>query len=658
MLALGLLLAMPRAVAAQTLELLPLGDGGTVVVVTLPMSDGVSLAWPEATGDGQVTIRSTTVPALMGAGELEKVLGSEPENAVPPVVAVSGPMRPDEIAGLVARLGASRPAVSLPRVSAPPLEEGGVERRLAPPGSDAVLRLRLPLPPAADPLRPAAEVLAALIPEALGDAGKALTVRRDGDLIVLSMPVSPELAEVRLDRLRLALARLAEDLGLDAGAVDRARSRLAVRRQVTLAQHPTGAEVVVREWLAGGEAAVRGRLFGLAGVGVHRVEEAARRWLALHPGAAELLLPPRVLNPRFASGPESSSEVGGVSTTFLERPATPLEAVVLRPVLSPDLGGGSTAAVLARLAGALRQLPDAPGWAEVRRNPPQLELAAPAGDSATLLEVLAKGLEQVSADTTPVAAGESAEDRALGLMAGMLGLTSGGPPSPSTLLRPDNLALGALVVDSESFKEALQKLLGVRVGAVSSGVTSEAPAPGRRRAAVPGKEACLVLRLEDGAASADGEAGVLLVEERLGRALDAASIKVLTPLVPGAHPALMVVTAEASLPDLEKTLKDEWASATAPPSEEELTGIRRRLLEHAARRFSGAVGRAAFMAEIAAGVRTWLPPSQWQTGVLAMAAEDVAGKLSHWQSWNDLLTTGAGPLPVSSLPLPGAEAGR
>jgi hypothetical protein len=150
----------------------------------------------------------------------------------------------------------------------------------------------------------------------------------------------------------------------------------------------------------------------------------------------------------------------------------------------------------------------------------------------------------------------------------------------------------------------------------------------------------------------------VLVKDRLSGALDGATVQVLTPVVPGAHPALLVVTAEASLPDLEKALSGAWGAATAPPSEEELTGIRRRLLERAARRFSGSVGRAAFMAEIAAGVRTWLPPAQWQTGVLAMATEDVAGQLSRWQSWDELLTTGAGPLPVSSLPLPGAAATR
>lgn len=642
----------------QTLEILPAGDGGEVLVVAFPLSDAYGLAWAATGEDGSPEIRSEAGPALMAASAIERVLGGGEGAPLPPVLVVTGAVRPDEISGLVADLSAGRAPAAVPRTAAAPMIEGGVDRRLAPPGAGATLRLRIPLPARDDPLRSPAEVLATLLPALAGAPFPGLAVRLDADDALLTLPVEPELAEGRLGRLRLALARFADDPEVEAGVVERARRRLAVRRLVTLASTPEGAETVVRWWLAGGDAAVRELLFGLEGVGPRRVAEAARRWLAVHPGAAELLLPPRVLNPRFAAGPEEAALPSGTTAMLLERPATPLEAVVVRPVLTPDLDGGATASVLARLAAAIRQSPEAPGWVEVRREPPRLELAVPAGDVPTLLEALGTALEQVGADTTPVAEPAGPEARALALMADALGLTGEGPLTPARLLGPDNLALGMLVTDAEAAREALHKLLGEAPEAAGSAVATDLPTAGRTRVAVSGTTSSLVVRLDGADGSPAAETALALLRSRAEAVLADARIRLVRPRVPGAAVALLVVTAKADFPALEKRLGDAWSGLTAPPGEDAVEAARRTVLERVSRRWSGPVGRAALMAAVAAGQRAWSPPSRWQTRLLTVSAEDVAAVLEGWSAWDRLGVTGAGPLPVAAVPLPPAGVGH
>ncbi len=647
---------LASSVAAQTLEVIPAGPGVRAVVLTLPLDDAVSLAWPEVAEDGRVAVQAVTVPALMGSGELERRLGAA--GTVPPVMVVTGPLRPDEISGLVTQLAADRDVAELPPPSRPELIEGGAERRLAPPGSDAELRLRLPLPPRGDLRRPGAEVLVHLLPSLLERSQPRLSVHVEGDVAELSRPVEAERAEGTLARLRLDLSRLADGLEVSAGEVARIRDRMAVARAVRLGRHPHGAEELVRCWLAGGEPAVRQFLFGLGGVGPQRVLEAARGWLALHPGAALLLLPPRVLNPRFAAAPRTEELPDGLTVVILERPATPLECLVVRPVLTQDLEGGATAAVLARLAGALRQAAEPPPWAEVRRDPPRLELAAPPGQGATLLEALNHGLEVVAGDATAVQAGGGARERALGLMAAALGLASGGPLTPAALLRPDNLVLGAVVTDGEAAAEALRKLLAEGGPPAAAATASDLEAPTRTRVAVPGRTACLVVRLPGGAAGGPARLAAWLLVHRLAGSVEELSVEQLEPVVAGGHPALVAVWARSTLPELERTLRERWPSLTAPPGDEELEAARRELLGEESRRFSGPLGRAGLMAEVAAGCRRWMAPSQWQAGILALGRDDLEPILAGWSDWDGLLTTGAGPLPVSSLPLPRAPGGR
>ncbi len=637
--------------SAQTLEIIPAGKGGEVLVVSAPLADAFGIAWVEVGEDGAPTVRSVAGPALMASSQLERILGSGEDRPLPPVVAVTGSIRPDEVSGLVGQLAAGRPAAAVSRHETPSRAEGGVRRRLGRPGSEATLRLTIPLPPRDDTLRSPAEVLATLLPGVPGVAMNGLSVRLDGDAVVLTAPVAAELAEGRLERLRLALARFADDPSLKPGEIERARSKLAVRRLVTLVSNPAGAETVVRWWLAGGDRAVRELLFGLEGVGPHRLAEAARRWLAVHPGEGELRLPPRVLNPRFAAGPVAVELPSGATAMLLERPVTPLEAVVIRPVLTPDLEGAVTASVLARLAAEIRQLPQAPGWVEVRKDPARLELAAPAGDVASLLEALGKALAVVGADTTPVAGSGGAEASALGLMADSLGLTVDGPLSPARLLEADNLALGALVTDAEAAREALLKLLGEAQAAGSGTVATDLTSSTRSRLAITGTTSCLVVRLDgmDGSPSAD--TALALVRERVA-SLGELTVRLVEPRVPGQAPALLVVTAEAALPDLESRLAGTWDRLTAPPTEDELETVRKAVLRETAQRWTGPVGRAALMAAVAAGQRSWSPPAQWPVRILAVEAGDLEPYLARWRAWDELETTGAGPFPVGSVPLP------
>jgi hypothetical protein len=508
------------------------------------------------------------------------------------------------------------------------------------------------LPAADDWRRSTVEVLWELLPGLLAAEVSGLSSRVTGNMGLLEARVAPERAEIMLRRLRLELARVSADPGLDAAPLEAARQRVQVRRQALLGTHPDGAEKIATLWLDGGETAVREYLFGVEGVTMDAVRSTTLQWLPQHPGHAVLVLPPRVFNPRFAPGPERVQLDNDAVAAVLERPNAGLSAVCLRPVVVPDLDGGLTGTVLTRLAAEVRATESAPGWIRVRQNPPVLELAASAEGFAEQIEVLQLALDRVSGDERSIGEdGGDARLRALRLMAGVLGLTEGVALTPRELLQPSNLAIGVVAPDAEAAIEALHKFqIGGPPMSASMESRSLSPVP-RTREAAAGDESVVVVSLELYPPGGEVRSLVLssLIEARAKRLLPGHHVEVLTPLVPGRSVLLVVVQAVSTLDDLETMLRDGWQEISAPADETELADIRRRLASRVAVRGSGVLGHAHRCAAVAAGEIIWRLPSELEMEVLTLAPEMVDDVLAGIKDWQALEVTGAGVMPISEL---------
>ncbi|MCU0233166.1 MAG: hypothetical protein MUE90_03945, partial [Thermoanaerobaculales bacterium] len=323
----ALLGPLPQA-ASQTLHATRLDNGSELIVVGVALAEATTVAWPgPASAEGGP--RVVTAGELTFVAELEAALTAAAGDP-PPVIIVTGAALPGVVRSTVERaLGGVAPT-PLPTLASRGLEEGRTERRLGPPGSDAELRLEVALPPPGDPQRTPVEVL-----WELRLAG--LRTRVDGDRGLLEARVDAAAVDPTLSRLRLGLARVAEEPRLQDAMVEAAARRLAVRRRAILEEHPAGALHLLSLWRAGGAAAVREFLFAGDGVTGATVRDAARRWLPRHPGAAIVILPPQVFDPRFATPPQILTLDSGMSAAILERDATALAVVCLRPVVVPDL---------------------------------------------------------------------------------------------------------------------------------------------------------------------------------------------------------------------------------------------------------------------------------------------------------------------------------
>jgi hypothetical protein len=330
-----------RAGHSQALSVERLSGGTSLVVVSQPLADATTLVWSETDEEGAPQTRRLVTGRLTLAADVEDAFGAAADavRPAPDLVVAVGGGSPRELAEFLGRLLAGRPVERFPGLVPEPLVEGGLDRRLGPPGSEAQLRLEVQLPPASDWRRSSVEVLWGLAPTLLPDSVPPLASRIDGDFGVLEGRVDAEFAELTVRQIRLALARFASDPSLQEAAVAEARRRQQVRRQAALEEHPAAALAVFDRWRSGGEPAVREMLFGLAGVTFQSVRAAAADWLPVHPGRAQLTLPPRVFNPRFAVGPEIVRLGNDLSAAILERGAAPLSVICLRPVLVPDVDG-------------------------------------------------------------------------------------------------------------------------------------------------------------------------------------------------------------------------------------------------------------------------------------------------------------------------------
>jgi hypothetical protein len=640
-----LFLCAAAGVGAQALQVVSLPNGTEVVHVSVPLSEATSVGWPAVTADGGIVTVAAGGFTLLA--DLEVAL-AEPGDLAPPVVVAVGGAAADEIVATLARL-LTAPVAEPVRVARPMVADGRTERRLTSAGSDAGLRLVVALPPAASWRRSSIEVLWSLLPELVGGELPGALARLEEDRAVLEAQVDADLAELKLGRLRLALAQIGGEPDLDRDRVEVVRRRLAVRRAAGLDRHPESARLLVRLWLEGGLQAIREHLFGLDGVTPTEVALAAREWLPQHPGTAVLLLPPRVFSPRFAAAPRAVQLEGDLAAGILERPGSGLAAVSLLPVLTPDLDGSVSATILARVAAELRSSPHAPGWIRVAAPPAMLELAAPIDDLDGMVEQLHGALRRIAGDDTAVPlSGGDARRRALHLTAGHLGLAEL-ELSPAGLLSPRNLALGVVAADGESAEDALRKLL---VGWSNRGSETGVRWLGgghRTREVAPGDESVLVLVLPLPPTWTWEAAGVVkeLLGERCDTLLPEVHSELLRPLVPGRRVLLLVLRDSGELALLEEQLVEVWSDlVAAPPDDESLAPVRRRVAAAYAARSGGALGRAAWVATVAAGQAVWSPPSEVELQILSVTVDEVAATLAAWRELATVATFGAGVMPI------------
>lgn len=636
----------------QALSQVRVGEGVELYIVTLPLADAVTACWPRPSASGDVDVVCRTGGGLTAIADVEAGLRAESGDGqpppAPPVVAIVGGGAAPELVAAVSRAVVGRPIGALAPQAVEPLREGMVERRLGAPGSDATVRLSIPLPLAGDPSRTSVETLWELLPDLLRVEAPLLLARVEGGRGVLESHHEPELWEGDLGRLRAGVARVASAPALDAASVSAAAARIAVRRLALLESHPDGAQRVVELHLAGGVAAIREFLFGTSGVTLDSVRRAATAWLPQHPGVAEVTLPPRVLNPRFAPGPEVVRLANDATAAVLERPTSPLAALVVRPVVVPDVDGRLSATVLARVAAEVRRQADAPGWIRVGETPPLLELATGADDLGGLAEALRVALDQVATDQREVTADSGdARRRALSLAAGLLGLSGLVAPTPAELLRPSNLALGVVAPDREAAVETLSKLL---VGSATMAHAATVPMAGgsRTREAVAGSRstAAVVLPLDLSLTEGAGLVLEAVLRRRAASALSGVDVEVLRPLVPGRSVLLVVATAEGPLDALERRVAAAWPQLVRRLPEEELDAVRRQVAAERSAAASGAVGRARRAAAVAAGSVVWRAPADLELEILTVPMDGLASQLEAIRSFKSLETCGAGVLPI------------
>jgi uncharacterized membrane protein len=321
----------------------------------------------------------------------------------------------------------------------------------------------------------------------------------------------------------------------------------------------------------------------------------------------------------------------------------------MRPVVVPDLDDQLAATVLARVARELRELEQRPGWVRVDTTPPQILLAAPTDQFSQLTEVLRAALAQAEKDERPVmAAGGSARQRALRLMAGTLGVAEGSSLSAASLLRVGNLSIGVVAEDIEAATEAVHKFWSFDSRTVeSASVRAVAPVPKTREAAA-GEESVLVVALDLPTAMDEAEMLVLaeLLESRGEVLLAGGTVELLRPFVPGHRVLLVVATATAAIGSVEASLREGWAGFTGTVSEDELAELRRRVAAAYAGRWGGTTGRACRCAAVAAGAVAWRSTADIEMAILTVPLEAIDAALRGVAKWESLQNTGAGVLPI------------
>jgi hypothetical protein len=236
-------------------------------------------------------------------------------------------------------------------------------------------------------------------------------------------------------------------------------------------------------------------------------------------------------------------------------------------------------------------------------------------------------------------------------MAGLLGVMEVDDPSPATLLRPGNLALGVVATDAEAAAEALGKFWAVESS--GGGVTDvqSVPVIPRTRAAAAGDESVLVVALETAFGGNEAVSMVLreLLETRAGALWPGSRVEVLRPYVPGRALLLVEVAADDTLDAVERVVVQKWSSLISGAGEEELAPVKRRVAAAASAEMSGVAGHARHCAATAAGASRWHQPAEFELEILTVDAEMINLILERFSDFETLETTGAGVLPITEL---------
>jgi hypothetical protein len=132
----------------------------------------------------------------------------------------------------------------------------------------------------------------------------------------------------------------------------------------------------------------------------------------------------------------------------------------------------------------------------------------------------------------------------------------------------------------------------------------------------------------------------------------ASEVEYLKPVVPGRNLAVLMVTAVGPLAELERRLEKEWTKLVQPPTETELTEVRRQVAAELAAAASGPLGRARQCAAVAVGNSLWRKPADLELEVLSLPEEKVELVFEELPPWGDVTITGAGVLPVPESPAP------
>ncbi|RLE28046.1 MAG: hypothetical protein DRJ65_00905 [Acidobacteria bacterium] len=639
-----LLGTMATMVDAQALTVRSLKGGTEVVLVTQTLAEMSAGCWPVLTENREWQGHCVVGSDLTFTAALEAELG-ELEEAPSVLIIVGGSGRREAI-DLAESVLTGKVTGAMPSRLDRSLEEGGQERRLGQPGGPSILRLEVQFPPVDDADRTAVEVLWTLLPRHLIKVSSGLRTRIEGDVGTLELSVDGDLGGHELRSLRLGLAQVSGDPSLEAEAVERVAKRLRIARSAKLEAVERAGLELLDLWRRGGSDGVRQYLFGPDGVTLERVRQAAGQWLPRHPGHAVFVLPPRHFRPRFAPGPQTSSMSNDLSAAILARPSAQLSTLVLRPVLLSNLTGDAEAAVLTRLATALRRSDNRPAYIAVEGNPPRLEMAAQTGDFPGLCEALQSSMADISSDSTPVTTESDARRTALRLMASILGLHAGGAVTPASVLAPGNLAVGGVAVDSELALEALEKF-GVGGSPSRTALEGSVGDVARHRMPAAGTQSAVVVALPLGSGFPIPETIAELLPSRTARLIDGAVAEVLLPLIPGRSVMVIVIVREGEVTTLEEDIEKNWGRLFAPVTEEELGTLRREVAARVVTAAGGVLGRARVCAAIAAGSDSWRTPGDREMAALTVDLVAVNFELEHLAEAPDAQWTASGPATVS-----------
>ena len=121
-------------------------------------------------------------------------------------------------------------------------------------------------------------------------------------------------------------------------------------------------------------------------------------------------------------------------------------------------------------------------------------------------------------------------------------------------------------------------------------------------------------------------------------------------MVPGRKLLVPLLQVNGPLDALERSLAKAWPRLMARVGEDELAVASREVAARLAADVSGPLGQARSCAAVAAGTGPWRSSEDLERTVLAVSGEELSMVIEALPAWPELLTTGAGVLPVPGTP--------